>query len=215
MPTRTAWATTPRAAAVLDLQRRFGVDTAQALRVRELALHLHQTLTPRELREHRLELAWTADLHEIGQQVSHHDHHRHSHYLISHMDLAGFSQSQLRRMGVLALGQRGGLRKLEAELREDALLWQVLALRLALLCCHGRETPERPPLKLKRREREVTLALDPAWVRAHPQTEYLLQPGIAAVEQERPAPASVGLIALEQGLLRAGTDGGNPLVAAV
>ncbi|MBB5204279.1 exopolyphosphatase/guanosine-5'-triphosphate,3'-diphosphate pyrophosphatase [Inhella inkyongensis] len=165
----------PRAGAVLDVQRRFGVDTAQALRVRELARHLHQTLAPRAAREQRLELGWTADLHEIGQQVSHHDHHRHSHYLISHLDLAGFSQNQLRRMGLLVLGQRGGLRKLEAELREDSLLWQVLALRLALLCCHGRETPVRPPLKLKRREREITLTLDPAWVRAHPQTEYLLQ----------------------------------------
>ena len=46
--------------------------------------------------------------------VSHHDHHRHSAYLVANVDAAGFSQSQQRRIGELVLGQRGGLRKLEA-----------------------------------------------------------------------------------------------------
>ena len=36
------------------------------------------------------ELAWAAQLHEIGMMVSHHDHHRHSSYLLGHVDAAGF-----------------------------------------------------------------------------------------------------------------------------
>ena len=36
--------------------------------------------------EDRRELAWACDLHEIGMMVSHHDHHRHSAYLLAHVD---------------------------------------------------------------------------------------------------------------------------------
>ena len=65
------------------------------------------------------ELAWAAALHEAGMMISHHDHHRHSAYLLAHVDAAGFSQSQLRRIGDLVLGQRGGLRKMEATLQDS------------------------------------------------------------------------------------------------
>ena len=51
----------------------------------------------------------------------------------------GFSQSQLRRLGDLVLGQRGGLRKVEAALQERAFAWQVLCLRLAIIVCHARD----------------------------------------------------------------------------
>ena len=51
--------------------------------------------------------------------VSHHDHHRHSAYLLAHVDAPGFSQSQQRHLAALVLGQRGGLRKVEATLAQD------------------------------------------------------------------------------------------------
>ena len=51
--------------------------------------------------------------------VSHHDHHRHSAYLIGHVDAPGFSQNQLQRLANLALGQRDRLRKLEATLADE------------------------------------------------------------------------------------------------
>ena len=70
--------------------------------------------------------------------VSHHDHHRHSAYLVSHVDAPGFSQSQQRRLGELVLGQRGGLRKIEAGLSRELTAWQVLCLRLAVIECHAR-----------------------------------------------------------------------------
>ena len=70
--------------------------------------------------------------------VSHHDHHRHSAYLLAHVDAPGFSQSQLRRIGDLVLGQRGGLRKIEAQAAGRAFAWQLLCLRLAVIVCHAR-----------------------------------------------------------------------------
>ena len=44
----------------------------------------------------------------------------------------GFSQSQQRRLGELVLGQRGGLRKIDAALTREMTAWQVLCLRLAI-----------------------------------------------------------------------------------
>jgi exopolyphosphatase/guanosine-5'-triphosphate,3'-diphosphate pyrophosphatase len=79
-----------------------------------VALRLFDEALPDAGADARRELLWACALHEIGMMVSHHDHHRHSAYLLAHVDAAGFSQSQLRRIADLVLGQRGGLRKLEA-----------------------------------------------------------------------------------------------------
>ena len=173
-----------RDASVAELQRRFAVDTAQARRVAGVALTLWDGL-PEAAREDtateaRRELAWACALHEIGLTVSHHDHHRHSAYLLSHVDAPGFSQSQQRRIGDLALGQRGGLRKLEALLAQDGFAWQVLCLRLAAIKCHARGEPDLKVLKLRAQGREALLDFSTAWAETHPRTLFLLQEEAAA-----------------------------------
>ena len=164
-----------REASVLALQQRFGVDPAQALRVQTLALSLHRKLLARAPRESQRELGWAAALHEIGMMVSHHDHHRHTAYLLAHVDAPGFSQSQLRRLADLALGQRGGLRKMEAVLRDETLLWQLLALRLAVIIHHGRDAVNARALLLQREGRQLKLRLPRSWMHDHPRTLYLLR----------------------------------------
>lgn len=164
-----------RDASVLRLQERFGVDTAQAQRVQAAARVLHAALDPDACEESRRELDWAAALHELGMMVSHHDHHRHSAYLLAHVDAAGFSQSQQRRLGTLVLGQRGGLRKIEPALSEPGVAWQVLALRLAVLLCHARSAPELDALQLKRNGSTATLTLQADWAQSHPRSLYLLQ----------------------------------------
>lgn len=163
-----------RDASVLELQQRFDVDAAQAGRVRALALQLHAALEPGAEAEARRELAWVATLHEAGMMISHHDHHRHCAYLLGHVDAAGFSQSQQRRLASLALGQRGGLRKLEEPLRDESFLWQTLSLRLAVLLCHARQTPSADSFALRRDGRQVQIDYSRAWAREHPRTAYLL-----------------------------------------
>jgi exopolyphosphatase / guanosine-5'-triphosphate,3'-diphosphate pyrophosphatase len=103
-----------RDASVRELQRRFMVDTQQSGRVSSIAETLFAQVQPKASREARRELLWAGALHEMGMMVSHHDHHRHSAYLLAHADAPGFSQSQQRRIAELVLGQRGGLRKVEA-----------------------------------------------------------------------------------------------------
>src|SRR6185436_16872469 len=124
-----------REASVQELQRRFGVDVAQADRVARVAARLFDEALPTAGADARRELLWACALHEIGMMVSHHDHHRHSAYLLSHVDAAGFSQSQLRRIAELVLGQRGGLRKVENALTRDDFAWQLLCLRLGVIGC--------------------------------------------------------------------------------
>jgi exopolyphosphatase/guanosine-5'-triphosphate,3'-diphosphate pyrophosphatase len=163
-----------REASVQDLQRRFGVDVAQAGRVARVALRLFDEALPDAGADARRELLWACALHEIGMMVSHHDHHRHSAYLLAHVDAAGFSQSQLRRIADLVLGQRGGLRKLEARLGEDEFAWQVLCLRLGAIHCHARAATGEADIALRRDGDKARLGFAPGWSDDHPSTLHLL-----------------------------------------
>jgi exopolyphosphatase/guanosine-5'-triphosphate,3'-diphosphate pyrophosphatase len=160
---------------VQALQRRFGVDTAQAARVATLALALYHDAMPEAAPEAVRELQWACALHEVGLMVSHHDHHRHSAYLMGHADLPGFSQSQQRRLADLVLAQRGGLRKVELMLSDPGFAWQALALRLAVIACHARVAVDGQAMNLGARGNNARLQVDPAWAETHPRTLHLLR----------------------------------------
>jgi exopolyphosphatase/guanosine-5'-triphosphate,3'-diphosphate pyrophosphatase len=168
-----------RDAGVRELQQRFDVDPAQARRVQALALDLMRRLdgAPRDdaARLARRELGWAAALHEVGMLVSHHDHHRHSAYLLAHADAAGFSQSQQRRLADLVLAQRGGLRKVETALADPGTALAVMCLRLAVLLSHARADVALDGLRLRRDGNTVTLTVPARWQRAHPRSAFLLR----------------------------------------
>jgi exopolyphosphatase/guanosine-5'-triphosphate,3'-diphosphate pyrophosphatase len=172
-----------RDASVAELQQRFEVDVPQARRVAEVAQALYASVAPAADLNLTRELGWAAHLHELGMMVSHHDHHRHSAYLLSHVDAAGFSQSQQRRLADLVLAQRGGLRKVEGQLSQEAFAWQTLCLRLAIILCHARDNIDLNGIGLQRRDSQATLALPPRWGELHPRTLYLLTEEMAAWER--------------------------------
>jgi exopolyphosphatase/guanosine-5'-triphosphate,3'-diphosphate pyrophosphatase len=176
---------------VRELQRRFAVDAAHADRVASVALARHAALGPGVAEgDERRELAWACALHEAGMIVSHHDYHRHGAYLVSNADAAGFSQSQQRRLGELVLGQRGGLRKVEAALARESFVWQLLCLRLAIAECHARADVDANAATLARSGRRVSLRFAEGWADSHPRTLHLLQ-------QEAEAWARGGWLQLE------------------
>jgi exopolyphosphatase/guanosine-5'-triphosphate,3'-diphosphate pyrophosphatase len=160
---------------VRELQGRFGVATDQALRVRTLAQSLYDSVAEYKDGESRRELGWACDLHEVGLMVSHHDHHRHSAYLVGNVDAAGFSQSQQRRVSELVLGQRGGLRKLEDALANPHFAWQALCLRAAVIKCHARGAVDAKALHLRREQNTALLDFTEAWAERHPRTLHLLR----------------------------------------
>lgn len=162
-----------REGTVRDLQRRFAVDQAQARRVKDAALALLGQV-PHTAAQAQ-ELGWAAALHEIGQMVSHHNHHRHSAYLLSNADAAGFSQNELARLADFVLGQRGGLRKVGAVLSAPSDGWLLMALRVAVILCHARIPVPAGAVQWRVRGSVVRLNVSPAWAKTHPRTMHLLQ----------------------------------------
>jgi len=163
-----------REGSVRELQRRFEVDVAQAERVERVALALHDG-TGAAPTEARRELAWAAALHEAGMMISHHDHHRHSAYLLDHVDAPGFSQSQLRRVGQLVLGQRGGLRKIEVALQNATFALHLLCLRIAVIACHARDDVDPAAITMRLEDGAPVLRLAAGWADTHPRALHLLR----------------------------------------
>jgi exopolyphosphatase/guanosine-5'-triphosphate,3'-diphosphate pyrophosphatase len=170
---------------VAELQRRFAVDGPQARRVERAALALHDQLMDGDAaRETRRELGWAAALHEVGMVVSHHDHHRHSGYLVSHADAAGFAQGQQRHLGTLLLGQRGGLRKVEAALLgQPVAALQLMCLRLAVIACHARVDVSVAHWRLERRDGALRLGFRRGAAALDPRTLFLLREEAQAWEK--------------------------------
>jgi exopolyphosphatase / guanosine-5'-triphosphate,3'-diphosphate pyrophosphatase len=175
-----------RDATVAELQHRFGVEAGQAERVSGVAMALFDGVMPDADTDSRRELAWACALHEVGLMVSHHDHHRHSAYLLAHVDAPGFSQSQQRRIADLVLAHRGGLRKVEPQLASETFAWQVLCLRLAVIKCHARGEVDARALSLRAAGREAQLVHSAAWGQSHPRTLFLLQEEVATWQRSGP-----------------------------
>ncbi len=179
-----------RDASVRELQRRFMVDVQQADGVANVADAFYASVQPRAeggpAGELRRELLWAAALHETGMMVSHHDHHRHSAYLLAHVDAAGFSQSQQRRLADLVLAQRGSLRKIEPALALPTFTWQALCLRLAIIKCHARRAVDPRALQLRRDGDQALIVHAPGWAERNPRTLYLLKEEAAHWERSGP-----------------------------
>jgi exopolyphosphatase/guanosine-5'-triphosphate,3'-diphosphate pyrophosphatase len=101
-----------RERSVLQLGRACGFDEAHARTVSALATSLFDSAA--ELGLHRLGederelLAHAATLHDIGAFLSYNDHHRHTYYLIRHVDLLGFDQTEIALMAATARFHRKG-----------------------------------------------------------------------------------------------------------
>jgi exopolyphosphatase/guanosine-5'-triphosphate,3'-diphosphate pyrophosphatase len=175
-------ATDVRSRTVQRLATQFGVDAAQADRVRKVACHFLRQLRPAapELEPMERKLAWAARLHEIGSLISHSDYHKHGAYILENADAPGFSQHELHRLGLLVLGHRGKLRKLDADLSEPELAQQLLCLRLAVILCHARRDPELRGLRLQAVGRAFRLEVPEGWTTGFPQSMHLLREETAA-----------------------------------
>lgn len=85
-----------RWAGVLEVCRRYAIDTKKAEPVRLHVVQLFDALAKvHELpAEYRLWLAAAAMMQDIGKFMNHQGHHRHTHYIIANSDIFGFSPEQ-------------------------------------------------------------------------------------------------------------------------
>ena len=179
-----------RARSVARLAVKFGAESAQSQRVGRVARNFLNALVvckpPSEAlateRLHR-KLNWAADLHEIGSHISHSDYHKHGAYILDNADAMGFTQSELHRLSLLVLGHRGKLRKLGADFNDTAFIFQLFALRLAVILCHARNDPVMDGLLLStsgNADQRISLHYAQAWGIAFPQSLHLLQEEVIA-----------------------------------
>jgi exopolyphosphatase/guanosine-5'-triphosphate,3'-diphosphate pyrophosphatase len=176
-----------RAATVKRLQKNFGVDVAQADRVRRVAMRLlgqvSSGLPDSEVLRVGRKLEWAAQLHEMGALISHSDYHKHGAYILDNSDASGFAVSELHRLSLLVLGHRGKLRKLEVDFDDDAFATQLMCLRLAVILCHARRDPDDQALQLTcsgTSARQFLLAFPAEWANKYPQSAHLLNEEVQA-----------------------------------
>lgn len=174
---------------VAQFMRRYDVDRAQAARVRKLACDLFDQMWPQvstawsnaqpatneQVDDTRALLGWTAELHELGLSIAHHNYPRHSAYLLEHADMPGFSRRDQLRMATYALAQQGRLHKLGTDDLPPLDRCALLALRLAVIFCRRREDAEPTfTVKLRCSSELIRIDLPDQWRTQHPLTDYLL-----------------------------------------
>ena len=176
-----------RSTSVQRLARNFNTDGVQAERLSNVAQHLfsmaHTGMPDAESQRSQRKLAWAAQLHEVGSQISHSDYHKHGAYILANADAPGFAVHELHRLSLLVLGHRGKLRKLEADFEDRTFVQQLLCLRLAVILCHARRDPDLQGLQLKGASepaRRFVLNWRAGWAEAFPQSAHLLREEVLA-----------------------------------
>jgi exopolyphosphatase/guanosine-5'-triphosphate,3'-diphosphate pyrophosphatase len=170
-----------RERSVQRLVKKFDADPAHGERVGTVALHLYGQLvdpTHDETQGRLRELNWAAKLHEIGSHISHSDYHKHGAYILDNADAMGFSLSEMHWLGLLVLGQRGKLRKIESHLLDEAFSLRLMCLRLAIILCHARGEPDLMGMQFQRTAkdpRSIELRCRQGWADAFPQSTHLLR----------------------------------------
>ena len=102
-----------RRSSVENLAARFRTDPPHVVHVAKLSLEMFDGLGAaglHDLGDSERELLWAASmLHDVGMTVDYDDHHRHSHYLIVHAGLPGFSPRELDLVALIARYHRKGI----------------------------------------------------------------------------------------------------------
>lgn len=171
------------------LMQRFAINNQQANNVAKTTLRFFDAVSSaisasklaiNDIEKARQILGWAAQCHEIGCAISHSDSQRHGAYILDNTELMGFAQSELHRLSLLVLGHYGKVHKLEADMYDEVFVCQLMALRLGVIFCHARHTPNLKNLRLTREGALFILELPSAWQKAFPQTCYLLEEEVFA-----------------------------------
>lgn len=126
------------------LQKRYGVDVAQAKRVATIAKQFAKDFGVDDPATLQL-LQNACGLHELGQAVSYSDHHQHGQYLLTHSDLPGYHQQDQAQLALWVGAQRKRLPEL-ADFSEQTLR-ALAAMRLAIAVCVTRQDQDWPVIE--------------------------------------------------------------------
>lgn len=162
---------------------RYQLDRTQAERVRNTACNALQQLIQQPLSQQQSTvplilddaaeamLSWSALLYELGLCIAYKHAPEHGAYIISHIDLPGFTSAQKQLLAALLLNQRDNfqLEALEQQSAIDTEQAILLArlLRLAIILCLRRTRGTVPEFTLHAQGALLTLTLPANWCQTH------------------------------------------------
>lgn len=166
-----------RDATVEAAMARWGIDTAQASRVRETVDTLcHKACDQWSIDKEQIRplALWASQLHELGLQVSHNNYHKHGAYILQNADMQGFSRQEQALLAALVLSHRSKFRvdefkKLMKPFVKAGKRMCVL-LRLAVLLHRGRTDQKLPDIDLSIEDRSIFLKFPNGWLDSHSMT---------------------------------------------
>ncbi|WP_411751409.1 exopolyphosphatase [Serratia sp. (in: enterobacteria)] len=163
-----------RSRTLRNLQRRYLLDIAQAERVSQLAANFClQTTNEWHLDTRCRELLHAACLiHEIGLSVDFKQAPQHAAYLVSHLDLPGFTPAQKKLLATLLQNQSNAL-DLPLLSQQNAVPPRVAQrmcrlLRLAIIFASRRRDDTLPAVRLRANDEELHVILPHGWLERHP-----------------------------------------------
>lgn len=179
----------PRDATITAMAMRYGVDQEQAQRVQNSALCIFDQIAAEWKLDdsHRDLLRWTAQVHEIGLGISHSRYQRHSGYLLSHSDMAGFSRLEQLMMSFLARYHRRMINsdwheRIPRRLHHTAAQL-LLILRLAVILHRSRSPRSMPDIRVgAAKKHKLRLQLPYQWMEERPLTLRDLKQEKAAIK---------------------------------
>ncbi|VEB76213.1 Guanosine-5'-triphosphate,3'-diphosphate pyrophosphatase [Providencia rustigianii] len=170
-----------RARTLRNIQRRFLVDIEQASRVRQLAEYFYLQVAKEWELDNRCRdlLSSACALHEIGLSVDFRKAPEHASYLITHLDLPGYTPAQKRLLAALLKNQQGQI-DLASLSQQNALPMQQTyylcrLLRLAIIFASRRRDDTLPALRLNANTQNLTIMLPYRWLEEHPLRAENLQ----------------------------------------
>lgn len=171
----------PRDKTVEALVARYGVEVAQAERVKRIALAAFDGFADGDFLRpvHRQLLGWAADLHETGLGISHSQYQVHSGYLVENSDLPGFTRQEQMFLAALVRNHRRAIPRGFADRLPARMLhplrMTLLCLRFACVLCRSRDDGAVPEFRLVEEGDALVASLPLDWMEAHPLTVFDLQ----------------------------------------
>ncbi|EKT61646.1 guanosine-5'-triphosphate,3'-diphosphate diphosphatase [Providencia sneebia] len=170
-----------RARTLRNIQRRFQVDIEQAARVRQLAEYFFLQVSKDwelDLRCRDL-LSSACALHEIGLSIDFRKGPEHASYLITNLDLPGFTPAQKRLLAALLRNQQGPIDLTTLNQQNALPMQQAYALcrllRLAIIFASRRRDDTLPALRLNAKALILSITLPHQWLTEHPLRAENLQ----------------------------------------
>ncbi len=157
---------------------RWAVDLRHGNKVRDTAIGMYQQIgVSWDIQDSLFEsiLGWSAQLHELGLQISHDRYNKHGAYLLANADMAGFARRDQLLLSALVMGHRrkfplGLFEELPSNLVTPAKRVAVI-LRLSALLHRGRGVRHNTTIHAHAEGQQLKLKFRPGWLENNPLTE--------------------------------------------